>query len=284
MGQFDGYNTGVFRKAGAFGRAQALYLCTEKKNRGWEKEILVRCQVPHVAKIINSPSFWRNNILYLEKLPHSHQAPTGEGGGRENNGTYKEQAAPILPLLFATCCILGLPLMQAGANSFQESWQTMNFHQKTELTFSNFLSGQRAENTSFAGSVCRVGALIFGCGGSVLASFGDSTWYQEFFGSIPPPHPSHLQQFTASASCSLSKPMEPHDPSHRQRQLQALLGQAKATNPLQGCSPSSSKVTGLQGLSKLPADEKVPSALQGLGAHLSHPELVSKRLDLSRKG
>lgn len=77
MGQFDGYNTGVFRKAGVFGRAQTLYLCTEKENRAWEKEILVRCQVPHVAKTINSSSFGRNYILYLEKLPHSHQAPTG---------------------------------------------------------------------------------------------------------------------------------------------------------------------------------------------------------------
>lgn len=33
----------------------------------------------------------------------------------------------------------------------------MNFHQKTELTFSNFLSGQRAENTSFGGSPCQAG-------------------------------------------------------------------------------------------------------------------------------
>lgn len=77
MGQFDGYNMGVFRKAGAFGRAQALYLCTEKENRAWEKEILVKCQVPHVAKIINFSSFGRNYILHLEKLPHSHQAPMG---------------------------------------------------------------------------------------------------------------------------------------------------------------------------------------------------------------
>lgn len=90
MGQFDGYNKGVFRKAGAFGRAQALYLCTEKKNRGWEKEILVRGQVPHVAKIINSSSFGRNNILYLEKLPHSQQAPTA-GAGRVMAPTRREQ-------------------------------------------------------------------------------------------------------------------------------------------------------------------------------------------------
>lgn len=33
----------------------------------------------------------------------------------------------------------------------------MNFHQKTELTFSNFLSGQRAENTSFGRSPCCIG-------------------------------------------------------------------------------------------------------------------------------
>lgn len=208
MGQFDGYNKGVFRKAGAFGRAQALYLCTEKKNRGWEKKILVRCQVPHVAKIINSSSFGRNNILYLEKLPHSQQAPTG--GGRESNGTYKERAALILPLLFATCCILGLPLMQAGANGFQESWQTMNFHQKTELTFSNFLSGQRAENTSFGGSARRAGALIFGCRGSVLASFGDSTLYQELFGSIPPPH----TPLTCSNSLLLPPAASPNPRNH----------------------------------------------------------------------
>lgn len=175
----------------------------------------------NTCQMSGSPCSKNNKFPFFLEKQHSlsREAATltpgthGGGGGRENNGTYKERAAPILPLLFATCCILGLPLMQAGANSFQESWQTMNFHQKTELTFSNFLSGQRAENTSFAGSVCRVGALIFGCGGSVLASFGDSTWYQEFFGSIPPPHPSHLQQFTASASCSLSKPMEPHDPT-----------------------------------------------------------------------
>lgn len=74
MVQFDVYNTGFFRKARAFGRAQALYLCIEKENRGWEREILVRRQVPRVAKKINSSSFGRNGVLYQKKLPHSHKA------------------------------------------------------------------------------------------------------------------------------------------------------------------------------------------------------------------
>lgn len=65
MGQFDVYNPGFFfREAGASGRAQALYLCTKQENRGWEEEILVRRQVPRVAKIINSSSLGRNSVLY----------------------------------------------------------------------------------------------------------------------------------------------------------------------------------------------------------------------------
>lgn len=102
MGQSDGYNTGVFRKAGTFGRAQALYLCTEKENRAWEKEILVRCQVPHVAKIINSSSFGGNYIFYLEKLPHSHQAPTGEAG-RVIAPTRREQ--PLVSHFSLPCAV-----------------------------------------------------------------------------------------------------------------------------------------------------------------------------------
>lgn len=43
---------------------QALYLCTEKENRGWEREILVRQQVDHVAKKINPSSFRRNSTLH----------------------------------------------------------------------------------------------------------------------------------------------------------------------------------------------------------------------------
>lgn len=170
----------------------------------------------NTCQMSGSPCSKNNKFLFFWEKQHflSRDAATltagTHSGGREGNGTYKERAALILPLLFATCCILGLPLMQAGANGFQESWQTMNFHQKTELTFSNFLSGQRAENTSFGGSACRSGALIFGCGGSVLASFGDSTLYQELFGSIPPPH----TPLTCSNSLLLPPAASPNPRNH----------------------------------------------------------------------
>lgn len=117
MGQFDGYNTGVFRKAGAFGRAQALYLCTEKENRAWEKE--------NTCQMSGSPCSKNNKFLFFwEKLHYlSREAatltPGTNRGGRESNSPYKKRAAPILPLLFAMCCILGLPLMQAGARHYQ---------------------------------------------------------------------------------------------------------------------------------------------------------------------
>jgi len=59
------YTTLVFfRKTGAPGRVQELYLCTEKENRGWEREILVRRQVTHVAKSNKFLFLWRNTVLY----------------------------------------------------------------------------------------------------------------------------------------------------------------------------------------------------------------------------
>lgn len=56
--------------------------------------------------------------------------------------------------------------MQAGARHYQ--WLSgkladNEFSSENRLTFPNFLSGQRAENTSFGGSPCRVGAEAAQC-------------------------------------------------------------------------------------------------------------------------
>lgn len=91
--------------------------------------------------------FWeKRRSLSIEAATLAYS--TQRGAGRVIAPPGREQLIS-LPLLLPTSCILGLPLMQAGlgiTKGFQESWQTMNFHRKTKLTFSNFLSGQRAEN------------------------------------------------------------------------------------------------------------------------------------------
>lgn len=97
------------------GHKHYIYVQKRRTELG-RRKILVKCQVPHVAKIINSSSFGRNYIIYLEKLPHSHQAPTGEAG-RVIAPTRREQ--PLFYHFSAMCCILGLPLMQAGARHYQ---------------------------------------------------------------------------------------------------------------------------------------------------------------------
>lgn len=232
MGQFDGYNTGVFRKAGAFGRAQALYLCTEKENRAWEKEILVRCQVLHVAKIVNSSSFERNNILYPEKLPHSHQAPTG-GAGRVI--ALQEESSPYFT---TSLCHFRTPIDagwgQALPMAFRKAGRQWIFIRK-QTDISQFSVWTKSREHF----IWREPLPSWGWSCSVLASFGDSTLYQELFGSIP------LQILL---TCSLSKSMEPHQPSHRHPKV----SKPRSATPLQ--------VTGAQ---QVATDKEGPLSLQG---------------------
>lgn len=163
------------------------------------------CQTP------GSPCSKNNKFLFFGEKQRSLSIEaatlmysTHRGAGRVIAPPGREQLIS-LPLLLSTSCILGLLWMQAGlgiTEGFQQSWQTMNFHRKTMLTFSNFLSGQRAEKASFGGSASPGGIfhlVVSADTGQQPASCG---WVlcTELFGSISSPCPSgslQVQQFAS---------------------------------------------------------------------------------------
>lgn len=118
-------------------------------------------------------------------------------GGQEEPQHLQEESSPYsypfsLPpaaLSDSHQCRLGL----GTTCSFQGSQQTMNFHQKTKLTFSNFLSGQREGNASPGGSASWVGVcypLVSADPGQQFTSFGGSTLCWQLSGSVLAPRPA----------------------------------------------------------------------------------------------
>lgn len=79
----------------------------------------------NTCQMSGSPCSKNNKFLFFWGKLHSLSreaatlTPGPHRGGRESNSPYKKRAAPILPLLFAMCCILELPWMQAGARHYQ---------------------------------------------------------------------------------------------------------------------------------------------------------------------
>lgn len=84
--------------------------------------------------------FWGK--LYSLSREAATLTPGTHREGRESNSPYKKRAAPILLLLFAMCCILGLLLMQAGARHYQ--WLS------GKLADHEFSSGNRADIFQFS--------------------------------------------------------------------------------------------------------------------------------------
>lgn len=164
----------------------------------------------------------------------------------------------------------------------------MNFHQRTKPTFSNFVSGQREENTSFAGSASWVGVFHWHSS-AVLLRLVAALCTKSHLGASCPCAPLwdrlfHGGHFTSSASCSPCKSIKLHKLSHRKWQLRPFPGHCKATSPSAGSQPLSSQVPLLQAPSWLPADYRGPPCSAGPSAPLSYPELLSGSPSLPDKG
>lgn len=79
----------------------------------------------NTCQMSGSPCSKNNKFLFFWEKQHSLSreaatlTPGTHRGGRESNSTNKKRTAPTLPLLFATHCILGLSLIQAGGRHYQ---------------------------------------------------------------------------------------------------------------------------------------------------------------------
>lgn len=215
---------------------------------------------------------------------------THRGAGRVIAPTRREQPV-FLPLLFTTSCILGLPVMQAGARHYQ--WLP------GKLADNEFSSENKADIFQFCvwtkrrkHFICRECQLSWGISVtqfSGFASFGGSTLYRESFGSILPLCPSAGRALprghsTVSASCSPCKSIKLHKPFHGKWQLGPFPGHGEATSPSAGLPAPFQPSPAAPG-SQLVASrlQRVPLLCRTLST-LSYPELLSGSPSLPDKG